>query len=100
MTVGKKLHTTLSQAESVAASLKSFGLDTDDQQAAAAFNQLADIMDKQVVPQLRARLNYIESEEPQYKVRQQTMQQAQQQMTQQTNQTNTTGSTYQGNRQR
>ncbi|NLY54085.1 MAG: DUF1657 domain-containing protein [Firmicutes bacterium] len=65
MTVANKLATTLANAESVAASLKSFALETEDQQAKQMFQQLAQSMDN-TVSQLRNRLDYIMQEEPQY----------------------------------
>jgi len=83
MTVGQKLHQTLSQAESVAASLKSFALDTQNQQAKSLYSQLAQTMENQIINPLRNQVNSIESQEPQYKVFQQAQQQAQQQQGQQ-----------------
>lgn len=65
MTVANKLAATVANAESVAANLKSFALETQDQQAKQMFQQLAQTMDN-VVSQLRNRLNYIMQEEPQY----------------------------------
>lgn len=65
LTVANKLATTLANAESVAASLKSFALETEDQQAKQMFQQLAQSMDN-TVSQLRNRLDYIMQEEPQY----------------------------------
>ncbi|MFV9511121.1 DUF1657 domain-containing protein [Tepidibacillus sp. LV47] len=66
MTVGIQLQQTIASAQSVAANLKSFALQTQDQQAKQMFNQLAQNMDN-TISALQARLNYITNEEPQYK---------------------------------
>lgn len=66
MTVGTQIQQTVASAQSVAASLKTFALETQDQQAKQLFNSLAQNMDN-IVSQLQTRLNYVSSEEPQYK---------------------------------
>lgn len=66
MTVGTQMQQAIVSAQSVSASLKQFSLETDDQQAKQLFNALAQNMDN-TVSQLQARLNYISTEEPQYK---------------------------------
>ena len=66
MTVGTQLQQTVAGAQSVAANLKSFALQTQDKQAQQMFNQLAQNMDN-TISALQARLNYISNEEPQYK---------------------------------
>lgn len=78
MTVGVKMHQALNSAETLKAQLESFGFDTDDKQAKAMFFQMAQTMESQIIPQLRNRVNYMESQEPQYKVKEQAQQQAQQ----------------------
>ena len=65
MTVASKFATTVASAESVAANLKTFALETKDQQAKQMFQQLAQTMDN-TVTQMKSRLNYIMQEEPQY----------------------------------
>ncbi|PTM57757.1 DUF1657 domain-containing protein [Desmospora activa] len=65
MTVGTKIKQTIASAESVAASLKTFALDTDNQQAKQVYNQLAQNMDS-IVQQLKTREQQVMSEEPQY----------------------------------
>lgn len=65
MTVASKFGATVASAESVAADLKSFALETQDQQAKQMFQQLAQTMEN-TVSQLRNRLTYIMQEEPQY----------------------------------
>ncbi|WP_054950249.1 DUF1657 domain-containing protein [Numidum massiliense] len=66
MTVGTKMQQMIASAESVAASLKTFALDTQNQNAKQMFQNLAQNMDM-VVNQLNTRLNEIQEEEPQYK---------------------------------
>ena len=67
MTVGTKMHQTLLSLESAVASLKTFGLDTEDKNAKQMFftwsDQIANIAEG-----LKGRVNYIEQQEPQYKV--------------------------------
>lgn len=65
MTVASKFAATVASAESVAADLKSFALETENQQAKQMFQQLAQSMEN-TVSQLRNRLTYIMQEEPQY----------------------------------
>lgn len=76
MTVGDKLHQALSQAESLKSQLETFGHDTNDKQAKHQFYQMAQVLEQQVIPTLRARVNYVESQEPQYQVKQQAAQKA------------------------
>ncbi|QKG83319.1 DUF1657 domain-containing protein [Kroppenstedtia pulmonis] len=65
MTVGTKIQQTVASAESVSANLKTFALDTDNQQAKQLYNQLAQNMDS-IVQQLKNREQQIMTEEPQY----------------------------------
>ncbi|MEW9674042.1 DUF1657 domain-containing protein [Ammoniphilus sp. 3BR4] len=65
MTVGTKLQQTLASAEGVKANLKSFALDTDDQQAKQMYSQLAQTMDS-VINTLQSRVSYVQQQEPQY----------------------------------
>lgn len=93
LTVGDKLHQTLSSLESAKAQLETFGLETKDKQAQQMYNTLSSQLN-QVVSQLKGRVNYVEGQEPQYKVRQQANQQATQQTNQQfTSSTANTGQT-------
>ncbi|NEZ46967.1 DUF1657 domain-containing protein [Clostridium niameyense] len=66
MTVGSKVQQTIASAEGVLANLKSFALDTNDQNAKQMFNSLAQTQ-KTIVDELNGRLQYIQNEEPQYK---------------------------------
>ncbi|MFA5881488.1 MAG: DUF1657 domain-containing protein [Eubacteriales bacterium] len=74
MTIGQKLHTTLASLESATASMKSFALDTQDQTAKQMFNDYANQLDN-ICNGFRSRINYVEQQEPQYKVRQPQQQQ-------------------------
>lgn len=65
MTVGTKLQQTIASAESVAANLKTFALDTQDQTQKQAYKSLAQNMDT-IVTQLNARWQQVQQEEPQY----------------------------------
>lgn len=65
MPTGTKLETALSSAKSLAADMKTFSLDTDNQEAKKMFNQLADTMEG-VEQTLRSRLDFVKQEEPQY----------------------------------
>ncbi|WP_129597873.1 DUF1657 domain-containing protein [Anaerophilus nitritogenes] len=65
MTTINKLEQTLASAKGLAADLKTFSLDTDDQQAKQMFNQLSTTMEN-AVQTIQSRVNYVSSEEPQY----------------------------------
>lgn len=69
MTVGQKLHTTLSTLETAAANMKSFALDTQDQTAKQMFNDYANQLTN-ICNGFKGRVNYIEQQEPTYKERQ------------------------------
>jgi hypothetical protein len=75
MTVGDKVHQALTTAESLKAQLEMFGHDTQDQFAKAEFYRMAQTMEQQVIPSLKGRCNYMEQQEPQFKVKQQAQQQ-------------------------
>lgn len=68
MTVGQKVHQCLAQLESAKESLKSFTLDTQDPNARKLYAQLSETLQNQVINPLKSRMNYIESQEPQYRV--------------------------------
>ncbi len=67
MTVGTKMHQTLASLEGAAANIKTFALDTQDITAKDMFTNLSQQLDG-INQQLRGRLNYIEEQEPQYKM--------------------------------
>ncbi len=66
MTVSTQLQQAISSIQSVSASMKTFALETEDQQAKQTFEQLAQTMDSSL-ESLKQRQQYIESQEPQYK---------------------------------
>lgn len=66
MTVGTKMQQAVVSCESTLANLKSFALDTDDQNAKQMFQNMA-TQQQTVLDNLNARLQYIQSEEPQFK---------------------------------
>lgn len=66
MTVGTQMQQTIASCESACASLKSFALETQDQNVKQMFQQLSE-QQQTIVDQLNNRLQYIQQEEPQYK---------------------------------
>ncbi|NLT94757.1 MAG: DUF1657 domain-containing protein [Clostridia bacterium] len=81
MTVGTSMHLTLANLESVKANLKKFALQTEDKTAKQMFAQYAQQLES-ICQGLSSRVNYIEQQEPQYKVFQNMMQPEQQQQQQ------------------
>ncbi|MBC5628209.1 DUF1657 domain-containing protein [Clostridium sp. NSJ-6] len=65
MPTGTKLETALASAKGLAADMKTFSLDTDNQEAKQMFNQLASTMED-VEQQIKSRLDFVKKEEPQY----------------------------------
>lgn len=65
MTIASQVAQCLANIEGAAANLKSFSLQTQDQQAKQMFQQLSQNMD-QSAQQLRGRMDYIMQQEPQY----------------------------------
>ncbi|MFD1425327.1 protein-tyrosine-phosphatase [Kroppenstedtia sanguinis] len=65
MTVGTKIQQTIASAEGVAANLRTFSLDTDNQQAKQMYKQMAQNMDS-IVQELKTREQQVMQEEPQY----------------------------------
>ena len=66
MTVGTQVQKAIASVESVAASMKTFALETQDPQAKQMFQQLAQTFDG-ALDTLKQRQTYIEQQEPQYK---------------------------------
>lgn len=69
MTIGQKMHQTLASLEGAAANLKTFALDTQDKNAQQMFNNLSGQVEN-ICTALKGRVNYIEQQEPQYKIKQ------------------------------
>jgi hypothetical protein len=67
MTIGQKLHQTLNSLETAAADMKTYALDTQDKTAQQMFSNYARQLED-IARGLRGRVNYIEGQEPQYKV--------------------------------
>jgi broad specificity polyphosphatase/5'/3'-nucleotidase SurE len=66
MTVGTQMQKAIASVESVASSMKTFALETQDQQAKQMFQQLSHTFDD-ALNTLKQRQSYIEGQEPQYK---------------------------------
>jgi hypothetical protein len=81
MTVGEKMHQALAGLEGAKATIETFALDTQDQMAKQQFFQYATQLED-ICNGLKGRVNYIEQQEPQYKVKEQAQQQAQMQKNQ------------------
>lgn len=85
MTTLNKLEQAMASAKGLSSDLKTFSLDTNDQQAKQLFSQLSTQMEN-ITQTLQSRLNYVKSEEPQYD--QEASGSQQQQTTQQNNKQN------------
>ncbi|WP_378954127.1 DUF1657 domain-containing protein [Pelosinus sp. sgz500959] len=66
MTVGTQMTQAIATIQSAASSMKTFSLETQDQQAKQTFEQLATTLDN-AVDTLKSRQKYVENQEPQYK---------------------------------
>lgn len=66
MTTVNKLEKALTSAQGLAAQLKTFSMDTDNQQAKEMFKQLAQTTEN-TAQTLQSRLDFVKSEEPQYR---------------------------------
>lgn len=69
MTVGEKMHQTLASLEGAAANLKTFALETQDKNAQQMFNDMSGQVET-ISNALKGRVNYIEQQEPSYKIKQ------------------------------
>ncbi len=66
MSVGTQVEKAVATVENAAASMKTFALETQDQQAKQMFQQLAQTFEG-ALTQLKDRQQYIQEQEPQYK---------------------------------
>lgn len=66
MTVGTQMTSAIASVQNAAATMKTFSLETQDQQAKKTFEQLAMTLDN-AVDTLKNRQKYVEKQEPQYK---------------------------------
>ncbi len=69
MTVGKKLHQTLASLRGAKADMEAFAMETQNKNAQQLYSSTAQQLG-QVVDSLSQRTNEVESQEPQYKVKQ------------------------------
>ena len=67
------MHQTLASLEGAAANLKTFALETNDQNAKQMYNDLSGQVET-ISNSLKGRVNYVEQQEPQYKIQQQKQQ--------------------------
>ncbi|MBU4533288.1 MAG: DUF1657 domain-containing protein [Eubacteriales bacterium] len=74
MTVGEKMHHTLATLQGCAGEMKSYALETQDSNAKKMFSDYADQLET-ITRGFKGRVNYIEQQEPQYKVFEQAQQQ-------------------------
>ncbi|TWH51734.1 DUF1657 domain-containing protein [Sporomusa sp. KB1] len=66
MTVGTQMTQAIATVQNAAATMKTFSLETQDQQAKQTFEQLATTLDN-AVDTLKQRQKQVEQQEPQYK---------------------------------
>lgn len=66
MTVATQLQQAIASVESVTSSMKTFALETQDQQAKKEFQHLAQTFEN-ALQTLKNRQNYIQQQEPQYR---------------------------------
>lgn len=67
MTVGEKVHQALASLRTLEGEFETFALDTQDKQAQQLYNQCRQQI-QQMVQQLAPRVNYMEQQEPGYKI--------------------------------
>jgi len=65
LTTGTKLDKALASAKGLASDLKTFSLDTDNQEAKQMFDQLSNSMEN-IAQTLQTRVDFVKQEEPQY----------------------------------
>ncbi|MCB2294240.1 DUF1657 domain-containing protein [Clostridium algoriphilum] len=66
MTVGTQMQQALAGMQSASATMKTFSLETEDEQAKSDFEQIAEQLDS-TIDVLKGRQKYIQKQEPQYK---------------------------------
>ncbi|HHV35179.1 MAG TPA: DUF1657 domain-containing protein [Syntrophomonadaceae bacterium] len=67
MTIGVKVNQVLASLESATAELKTFALDTQDNNAQKMFSDYSKQLEE-IKNGIKGRVNYLEEQEPQYKV--------------------------------
>ena len=66
MTVGTQMQQAIAGMQSASATMKTFSLETEDQQAKNDFKQIGEQLDS-ALDVLKGRQDYIQKQEPQYK---------------------------------
>jgi hypothetical protein len=66
MTVGTQIQQAIAGIQSAAATMKTFSLETEDQQAKKDFQQISQNLDN-ALETLKKRQQYVEQQEPQYR---------------------------------
>ena len=66
MTIGTQMQQAIAGIQSAASTMKTFALETEDQQAKNDFQQISQQLDSQLEI-LKGRQDYIQAQEPQYK---------------------------------
>ena len=66
MTVGTQMQQVIASIQSAAATMKTFALETQDQQAKQQFQQISNNLEN-ALQTLKQRQQYIEGQEPQYR---------------------------------
>ncbi|PQQ66974.1 DUF1657 domain-containing protein [Acetivibrio saccincola] len=66
MTVETQMQQAIAGIQSAAATMKTFALETQDEQAKQTFQQIADNLEN-ALEQLKGRQQYIQQQEPQYR---------------------------------
>jgi len=66
MTVGTQMQQAIAGIQSASATMKTFSLETDDEQAKNDFKQIGEQLDS-ALDTLKGRQKYIQAQEPQYK---------------------------------
>lgn len=73
MSVGKQVHTTLASLRTAKADMETYALSTEDKNAQKLFTDCSSQLEN-VINSFAGRVNYIEEQEPQYKVKEQMQQ--------------------------
>lgn len=74
MSVGKQIHTTLASLRGAKADLETYALSTEDKNAQKLYTDCCNQLES-VINSFEGRVNYVEEQEPQYKVKEQMQQQ-------------------------
>jgi len=78
VSVGKQLHQTLASLRGAKADMEAYALSTEDKNAQKLFTDCCNQLEN-VIKSFEGRVNYVEQQEPQYKVKQEMQKQNNQQ---------------------